>query len=434
VTTFHVKTLGCKLNQFDSAAVEADLRSRGLPPSETLGSASVVVINTCTVTHRADADARRLFRRARRENPGCLLVATGCLAERDPGALEALPEVDLVVRRADRARIADLVAARADVPPPGRRTGPSEAPSCAGALSFGDRTRALLKIQDGCDLRCAYCVIPRVRGASQSVPPEAAEAQLRALCEAGYREVVLTGVNTGDYGRDLVPPTSLAALLRRLLRTPGLGRLRLNSLEPRAVTPDIVELLAGEPRLAPHLQVPLQSASDRVLRSMRRNYRASFYAGVLERLRSRVPDIGLGADVIVGHPGEGEAEFAETLGFVESSALNYLHVFSYSPRPGTESARHPRPVHPAAIRERSERLRKLGEELAARFRRSFLGRTLEVLAFRERRPDGRLEGLTGNFIEVGLDAGDGARNRLLPAVIERVDGDDVLASPAVALP
>ncbi|MGD8377177.1 MAG: MiaB/RimO family radical SAM methylthiotransferase, partial [Acidobacteriota bacterium] len=302
--SFHVKTLGCKLNQFDSAAVESDLRSRGLLHAGRAADASVVVINTCTVTHRADADARALFRRVRRENPGCLLVATGCLAERDPEAVGTMPEVDLVVRRRDRERIGELIAARADARFPGLLTGPGPAPSCTGALRFGERTRALLKVQEGCDLRCAYCVIPQVRGPSRSVAPEDVETRVRDLIRAGYREIVLTGVNTGDYGLDLSPRTTLAALLRRILPLPGLGRLRLNSLEPRTVSDEIVDLLAEDPRLAPHLQIPLQSGSDAVLREMRRNYRASFYADLVERLRRRAPDIGLGADLIVGHPGE----------------------------------------------------------------------------------------------------------------------------------
>lgn len=426
---FHIRTLGCKLNQFDSAAIETDLRARGLLPCERPDDASIVVVNTCTVTHRADADARRLLRRVRRENPGCLVVATGCLAERDPESLEALEEVDLVVRRADRERLGDLVAVQAEDRFPGLLA-PPMAPSCVGAPSFGDRTRALLKVQEGCDLRCAYCVIPQVRGPSRSVPPSQVEAGLRALLDAGYREVVLTGVNTGDYGLDLQPRSTLAELLRRLLALPGLGRLRLNSLEPRTVTPEIIDLLAGEPRLAPHLQVPLQSGADAVLREMRRNYRSAFYAEVIGELRRRVPDAGIGADVIVGHPGEGDAEFEETHAFIAGSPLNYLHVFSYSPRPGTDAVQRPAAVDPATIRARSERLRSLGRTLSERFAASFVGRTLEVLAFPERRPDGRLRALTGNFLDVGLDAPEEACNRLLPAMVEGAGPGGLLVRPA----
>ncbi len=426
--TFHIRTFGCKLNQFDSAVVESDLRARGLVPSDGPGEASVVVINTCTVTHRADADARRLARRIRRENPDCFLVATGCLAERAPQELESLPEIDLVVRRGERARLGELVAARAT--DSGALTGPGETPSCAGALSFGDRTRAFLKVQEGCALRCSYCIIPEVRGPSVSVPPELLATQLQRLIEAGYREVVLTGVNTGDYGRDLEEPIDLAALVRRLLGVPGLGRLRLNSLEPRTVTPEIIDLLAADHRLAPHLQVPLQSGSDRVLARMRRNYRTELYARTVEQIRTRVPHAGIGADVIVGHPGETDGDFQETLQFIASSPLNYLHVFSYSPRPGTHSATQEGKVHDAAITERSARLRELGDRLALRFRQSFVGKTLLTLAYDSRHKDGRLRALTSNFIDLSLEAPDTSINTLLPARITSATPTETLATPA----
>ena len=425
--TFHIRTFGCKLNQFDSAMVESDLRTRGLVPSDGPGEASVVVINTCTVTHRADADARRLARRIRRENPDCFLVATGCLAERAPQELESLPEIDLVVRRGERARLGELVAARAT--DSGALTGPGETPSCAGALSFGDRTRAFLKVQEGCALRCSYCIIPEVRGPSVSVRPDVLAAQLQRLIDSGYREVVLTGVNTGDYGHDLEEPIDLAALVRRLLGLPGLGRLRLNSLEPRTVTPEIIDLLADR-RLAPHLQVPLQSGSDRILARMRRNYRTELYARTVEDLRRRVPHAGIGADVIVGHPGETDGDFQETLQFIASSPLNYLHVFSYSPRPGTHSATQEGKVHEADITERSARLRELGERLALRFRQSFVGKTLQTLAYHSRRKDGRLRALTSNYIDLSLEAPDTSINTLLAARITAATPTDTLATPA----
>jgi threonylcarbamoyladenosine tRNA methylthiotransferase MtaB len=297
-------------------------------------------------------------------------------------------------------------------------------------LSFGDRTRAFLKVQEGCALRCSYCIIPEVRGPSVSVLPELLATQLRRLIDAGYREVVLTGVNTGDYGRDLEEPIDLAALVRRLLGVPGLGRLRLNSLEPRTVTPEIIDLLAADHRLAPHLQVPLQSGSDRVLARMRRNYRTELYARTVEQIRNRVPHAGIGADVIVGHPGETDGDFQETLQFIASSPLNYLHVFSYSPRPGTHSATQEGKVHDAAITERSARLRELGDRLALRFRQSFVGKTLLTLAYDSRRKDGRLRALTSNFIDLALEAPDTSINTLLPARITSATTTETLATPA----
>jgi threonylcarbamoyladenosine tRNA methylthiotransferase MtaB len=253
--------------------------------------------------------------------------------------------------------------------------------------------------------------------------------QLRRLVESGFREIVFTGVNTGDYGKDLDPPLSLAALLRRACELPGLGRLRLNSVEPRCVTPELVETLAGTGRIAPHLQVPLQSGSDRILARMRRPYRTRDYRKVLESLRERIPEVGLGADVIVGFPGESEEDFLMTRDFIAASGLNYLHVFSFTPRPGTPAATGTAP-RGDVIRSRNGALRTLGEDLSRRFRASFLGCELEVLGLRETLPDGRTRGLSGNFIDVALEAEPGsAMNRLLRARVTAVGPDSVTAVP-----
>jgi threonylcarbamoyladenosine tRNA methylthiotransferase MtaB len=450
--TYRVVTLGCKLNQADSSAIETALRSAGLRPAPAGalpagGAADLVILNTCTVTVNADREARQIARRLRRQNPGAVLIATGCFAERDPAALGALREVDHVVGLAGGAEAVRRIAAQAlglgdgaarvaagdagheagDLGPLGATQG------CEPPGGGTERTRSLLKIQDGCGLRCSYCVIPSVRGASRSVPPESVLARLEALIAAGSREIVLTGVNTGDYGRDLDPPLRLSDLLRRAAALPGLGRLRLNSLEPRTVTPDVVEAIAGSGgRIAPHLQVPLQSGSDRVLARMRRPYRTADYARTLETLRREFPAMGIGADVIVGFPGEGEDDFESTCRFITASPLNYLHVFSYSPRPGTAAAALPDPVAAPVIRERSARLRALGGALCLAFRRSFIGRMVEVLTLREVRTDGRLRALSGNFIDLGLEIAGREpvplMNRLLPARVSAATGEDTLAS------
>ena len=407
----HVTTLGCKLNQLDSAELAGALR--GAAPRGTVTTvddpsrARLIVVNTCTVTAAADADARRTIRRRRRESPDALIVATGCFAERDPDALAAMPEVDLVLRRAEGPRAADLILEAL------RRRHPAElADGCAtrdaeaSLPDFGARTRAFLRVQDGCDLRCAYCIIPSVRGASVSVAPGEVERRLRALLAAGYREIVLTGVNTGDYGRDLTPRTTLAGLLVGLLRAVGEDagsfRLRLNSLEPRCVTPELIGLLASTPRLARHLQIPLQSGSDRILARMRRNYRAADYHHVVRSLRAACPDAGIGADVIVGFPGETDADFLATRDLLRAAGVSYLHVFPWSPRPGTPAASRPGRVPSEVARERSAILRALGEDLALRFRRSQEGTVHDALVMRGRREDGRRHALTSNFIEAAL--------------------------------
>jgi threonylcarbamoyladenosine tRNA methylthiotransferase MtaB len=401
---FHTITLGCKLNQFDSAAIEGELGRRGYHPVAEPARASVVIVNTCSVTHKADAEARRLIRGARRENPHCKLLVTGCYAEIDQRILSAIDGVDRVFGNRDKPRLGPILDELGIDCRTSSDRGCDGSPASSPALHFGERSRAFLKIQEGCRLSCSYCIIPQVRGPSRSVTPGDVETALLGILQTGYREVVLTGVNTGDYGRDLDPPTNLAALLRRLLDRLGDARLRLNSLEPLTVTDEIIQLLADEPRLAPHLQVPLQSGSAALLRKMRRNYRLETYLERLQRLRAAVPLIGLGADVIVGFPGETDARFEETYELIAGSPLNYLHVFSWSPRPGTPAAELPERVGGKTVRARSARLRALGAELSLRFRKSLEGRSLEAVVLGARDGAERVRALTGNFVEVRLDS------------------------------
>lgn len=421
---FHTITLGCKLNQFDTAAIEGELVRRGFQAEDDVSRAAVVVINTCTVTGKADSEARKRIRRVRRENPDCRLLVTGCYAELDPEAIRAIEGVDRVFGNRDKPEVGRIL----DELSIGRADEPTDR-GCDGALAlhFGDRSRAFLKVQDGCRLACSYCVIPTVRGASRSVPPAQVEAAARSLFDSGYHEVVLTGVNVGDYGRDLEPRENLAGLLRRLLSVCGPQRIRLNSLEPRTVTDEIVELMAADPRLAPHLQVPLQSGSPAILRGMRRNYGVELYAERLERLRAAVPHAGLGADVIVGFPGETDAHFDETYGFIAASPLNYLHVFSWSPRPGTAAAGLPDRVHGRLVRERSTRLRELAGDLGYRFRQQFVGQELDAVVLSEREKDGRLRALCGNFVEVALERDSAPARSLRRVCVERVTREDTLA-------
>jgi len=434
---FHTVTLGCKLNQFDTAAIAGELTRRGYVEADDPAAADVVVVNTCTVTGKADADARGAVRQIRRRNRDCVLLVTGCYAEWNAQALRALSGVDRVFGNTDKLRVAEILDELGLAPRRGEGAAGStdlrdrgcDADSAVlpEAVHFGERSRAFLKIQEGCDLRCSYCVIPRVRGASRSVAPDRVHAALDSLLAAGFREIVLTGVNTGDYGRDLNPPTSLEALLRTLLARCGPNRVRLNSLEPRTVTDGIVDLMAGEPRLARHLQIPLQSGSDAILRAMRRNYRASTYRARLARLSELVPRVGLGADVIVGFPGETDAHFRDTVSLIEDSPLAYLHVFAWSPRPQTAAAQRPGRVHGAVVRERSTRLRELGERLGLAFRRRLLGTTLDAVVLDPGSQSAPGRALTGNFVEVEISGGSATRGSLVDVEITGVHPDRTTA-------
>ena len=419
---YFVHTLGCKLNQADSAVAEGLLRAHGWERCADPADADLVVLNTCTVTSRADAEARRLARRFRRENPGARLVALGCYAEREPGALARLGVFDAIVGHRDRERM--LAEALLGHPP---RVPWSALPA------FADRTRAWLKVQEGCDLACTYCAVRLVRGPSRSVPAEMILQRLQELAARGVREVGLTGVNTGDWGRDLDPPRELADLLEAIVARDLPLRVRLNSLEPRTVTPRILELMAAEPRkLVPHLQVPLQSGSDRVLARMGRNYRSRLYREVIEGAAATVPDICLGADVITGFPGETEDDHRATAELLADLPLGYLHVFSFSPRPGTRAAALPDRVPPHVIRDRTSHLRELAARLRRRFRERMLGRTLEVLSLHAHAEDGSTRTLTGNYIEVLVPGV--APGQLLPVRLVSLlpDGERMRGEPAAA--
>lgn len=384
--TYAVLTLGCKLNQADSAAVAG--RLGGASGAVAVKDADLVLLNTCTVTHKADRDARRLIRTIRRENPRALVAIMGCAARRDADTFRSMPEVDAVLDGGDA--LETFLATHA--PQIGARSH-GEVPF------FGDRTRALLKVQEGCNFPCAYCIVPSVRGPSRSVAPDLVAGEFGALLEAGYREVVLTGVNTGEYGKDLGLTGGLPALLERLLRVPGQFRIRLNSIEPSAVTPDLIQLLKREPRLCRHLQIPLQSGSDEVLAHMRRNYRAGYYRDLVKGLAGAIPGIGLGADVLVGYPAESPEDFEATLALLADSPLAFIHAFSYSSRPGTEAGCLPA-LSPKIVAERAARVRTLGQNKKEGFVRSLGGMELEALTLVAEEGNGRA--LTGNFLDVTL--------------------------------
>ncbi len=408
-------TLGCRLNQADTDALQRVLETRGFRTVALEAQPDVVVVNTCTVTARAELSDKRAIRRAARLSRDGRVVVTGCWAQTSPAEVAAFGGVDLVVGNADKARLPDLLAGLTHA-----RAPRIEVSDIAGARvepllppARRERARAFVKVQDGCQHRCAFCVVPRARGASRSVEPAAVEAHARALVAAGQVEVVLTGVDLGHYGADLVPRTTLAALLARLVTIPGLHWLRLSSLLPAYFTGALLEIVTGSSVIAPHLHVPLQSGSDRVLRAMRRPYTAAMYRDLVERLASAIPRLGLGADVIAGFPGETGEDFAATLALVEALPFSYLHVFPYSSRTGTEAAGRPDHVDAATVAERARRLREVATDKHRRFLAGMLGRVEDVLVLEARdRTTRDLVGLTGNYMEVTFPGPDGLRRGL----------------------
>ena len=401
--TVSFATLGCRLNQVDTQQLQTLLEARGFKTVAFDEPADVVVVNTCTVTARAEFSDRQMIRRAARVSPRGKLVVTGCWAQTSPGDVAGMEEVDLVVGNADKHRLPELlervVTDTVHVSDIGRVRTIEVAPP---ARVLG-RSRAFLKVQDGCQHRCAFCVVPLARGGSRSLEPRVVLDQARLLVAAGHPEVVLTGVDLGHYGADLVPRTTLAALLRSLVEIRGLRWLRLSSLLPAYFTVELVEAVTASPVVAPHFHIPLQSGSDRVLRAMRRPYNTRMYRALVERLVAARPRLGLGADVIAGFPGETDEDFAETVACVRALPFSYLHVFPYSRRQGTEAARLEGQLDPGTIMRRSRALREVGRLKSHEFRQGLAGRVEDVLVLETPdRTTGALVGLTGNYVEVSF--------------------------------
>ena len=395
---FFVQNFGCRATQADGAALESLLAAKGLEAALERRSADLVVLNTCTVTAAADDDLRQAVRRVHRENPEARILVTGCYAQRAPEEIAALPGVEWVVGNSHKAQIAELVTA---APYHGNIVvgdilSQKEFLSAPVEEAAGDRTRPNLKIQDGCNNRCSFCIIPFVRGRSRSAPADQVIEQVRSL-GTRYREVVLSGINLGRWGREPGSRMRLADLIRRLLAETDVERLRLSSVEPMDFSDDLLGLMAASVRIARHVHAPLQTGSDRLLRRMHRKYRPRHYADRVQRARRLMPDAAIGADVMVGFPGETDGDFEESRAFIESLPFTYLHVFTYSERPGTPAASAPDPVPVPVRKERNRLLRELAAAKNLAFRRSMVGRTLSAVTI-----DRGGTALSGNYLSVEL--------------------------------
>jgi threonylcarbamoyladenosine tRNA methylthiotransferase MtaB len=451
MSTFYIEQFGCRATQADGAALERQLRDRGYVAAPEPADADIVVVNTCTVTAAAESQARDAIRKIHARNPAARLIVTGCYAQRAPEELAALPGVSWVVGNSHKPQIPQLVDTFA-VPPSSASTDgfvPAAALARAAAANAdpmslahapakiltgdifeqtsllaapvrggeGNHTRPVLKIQDGCNSRCSYCVIPFVRGRSRSLPPHEVIAEIRRLSASRYREVVLSGINLGTYGRDLSPRVDFCDLLRRILDETSLERLRVSSIEPLDVTQDLIALFASTDRIAQQFHMPLQSGSDRILAAMHRWYRAEHYARRVELIREQLPTAAIGADVIAGFPGEAEADHAATLDFIDRFPFTYLHVFSFSKRPGTRAAALPSEVPTVVIKRRARELRVLADKKSAAFYSAHVGRSLRVLTLRHTSPSDSARwtpALSSNYLHVRL-SGDCPANQMISA-------------------
>ena len=493
---FYIENFGCRATQADGAALERQFLERGLQRAGAARDAEIVVLNTCTVTDGADKDARAAIRRLQRVNPGCRILVTGCYAQRAPEELAALPGVTWVVGNSHKHQAAEIATS----PLPSTRFSSSStgfvplAQLAPGQLSnaqlsgdqsanvvVGDifahtellaapvfeaaneRTRPNLKVQDGCDNRCSFCVIPYVRGQSRSLPGERVIAEVQTLVEAGYREVVISGINLGRWGRDLsavrysslavreTPPKNpstsnlpgaqpsiakreangerriangdprLVALIHAILDQTSLEKLRISSVEPMDWSDELIALVAASPRIAKHAHVPMQSGSDAVLRRMHRKYRPWHYREKILKIRAAMPTAAIGADVMVGFPGETEADFGETRRMIEELPFTYLHVFTYSARPGTPAAEQPAQVPAAVARERNRVLRELASKKKAAFMRSLVGTVVEAITLQSPGVE-FTEALTGNYLKMKILVHQEA-NRWMDVKVEGMSGE-----------
>jgi len=474
VPGYYVENFGCRATQADGAALERQFEERGLARASSPNLASVVVLNTCTVTTGADQDARAAIRRVRRQNPEARIVVTGCYAQRAPEELAALPGVDLVVGNSHKHELAGIAL---DGDPKDSHSGsfvPLNALQHVGQRpttedrrpifvsdifahtellaapvfdAANERIRPNLKVQDGCDNRCSFCVIPYVRGQSRSLRPDRIIREVNTLVDAGYREVVISGINLGRWGRDLDrtlqrsdlghyagadkqgPTPRLVDLIRAILSETSLEKLRISSVEPMDWSDELIALVASSPRIAKHTHVPMQSGSDAVLRRMHRKYRPWHYREKIEKIHTAMPQAAIGADVMVGFPGETDSEFETTRQMIEDLPFTYLHVFTFSPRPGTPAAEMADQIPVHVARERNRILREMAAAKKLAFMRSFIGKTLEAITLNVigNDADGEFtEALTDNYLKLRL------RGRQVPNRWTRASIGDVVDGALVA--
>jgi threonylcarbamoyladenosine tRNA methylthiotransferase MtaB len=483
VGTFFVENFGCRATQADGAAMERDFLEKGLTRAPATAQAELVVLNTCTVTTSADHDARATIRRIHRENPAARIIVTGCYAQRAPAELAALPGVSLVVGNSHKSQLAHLALERAAQPAPApfearsrgfvslstlpaiaaqngapawiRAAPPLDSGKAPAEIIVGDifahtelaaapvfeadtaseKTRPNLKLQDGCNNRCSFCIIPFVRGPSRSLQREQALDSIRQLVTGGYREIVLSGINLGRWGRDFpsrMPGESAPGrvrfvdLLRAILAETLVEKIRISSVEPMDWSDELIEVVASSPRICKHAHLPLQSGSDRVLRRMHRRYRPWHYADRILKIRRAMPDAAIGADVMVGFPGESDDDFEQTRALIERLPFTYLHVFTYSSRPGTPSAAMPAELRGDLVQQRNRILRELAAQKKRQFQEGFVGRTLEAITLTHvDQREGFTEALTGNYQKLWVE-GVHAANQAILARIVGIEGDALL--------
>jgi threonylcarbamoyladenosine tRNA methylthiotransferase MtaB len=429
--SFYITTLGCKVNRYESEAIAEQLTNQGWHTVDEGTTADLCIINTCTVTQKAATQCRQAARKAIRDNPAALTVVTGCYAQISPEVFSAMEDVHYVIGNAGKDQIPQLVSGNTERGPTTTLVEDLSTPCSFQDMpltKFGNRTRPFLKIQDGCDAFCSYCIIPHARGRSRSLSPEVINKRLGSLKESGYEETVLCGINLGRYGADLEPTISILDLIRMIDGPTGMRRLRLSSIEPGELSDDLLKILAASDHVCPHLHVPLQSGDDDVLKAMNRPYSSAYYRGLIHNIVGLMPDVAIGVDVLVGFPGETQRAFENTCNLIDGLPVAYLHVFPFSKIEQTAAAAFPDSVPPEEIKKRCDHVRYIGQAKRMKFYEKAVGSTCDVLIEGKRdRVTGLLKGLTRNYIPVLVEGDDEWMNRPVKTRITKVEDGRVYA-------
>jgi len=420
-------TVGCKVNQYETEAIAEKLETFGFDRVDFSNQADIYIINTCTVTKESDYSSRQAIYRAKRRSPDAKIIVTGCYAQLEKEFLESLPGVTMVIKQESKGNLASLVASMF-----GQAAATETERKADRLLSFGVKglakhTRALVKIQDGCEKNCAYCVVPFARGKERSREINEIISEINVLVENGYKEIVLTGVHIGRYNNKGI---DLMTLSEQILKNTKVERIRYSSIDPKEFSDRLFNLVIRSDKICKHLHIPLQSGDNEILSRMKRDYSTEEYRRLVDNLSQTIPDVLIGADVIVGFPSETDQQFENTCKLILSSPINYLHVFSYSDRKGTEASSMPNKIPPEVIHQRSEILHSLGKEKWNRYLDRFIGKKLSVLIENRRdRKTGKLTGLSDNYIRVLLDGDDSLKNKILSVNITLRDENKLIGKP-----
>jgi threonylcarbamoyladenosine tRNA methylthiotransferase MtaB len=425
---FTITTLGCKVNQSESDAMAHQLKNSGWHPVHPKEEADLCIINTCTVTQKASMQSRQAVRKAIRSNPGACIIVTGCYAQTEPDEIDKINGIHHIIGHGDKSKIPDIILSKEEASYPRliwQNILSEHNFEQTPAPVSGNRTRPFLKIQDGCDSFCTYCIVPYARGRSRSMPIENVLENIKQLKRAGYHEVVLTGVHLGAYGLDLSPKISLTELLHRIGDTHPMDRVRLSSIEPHELTDDIIQLVAKADIFCHHFHLPLQSGDDLILKKMHRPYTRLLFKNQIVKINELLPDAAIGVDTLIGFPGETEKAFENTYSLIAELPVTYLHVFPFSARKGTPASSYPQPVDSKIIKARCKKMRSLGHIKRKDFYKKFTGKPVEILIEDKRdKFTGLLKGITSNYIQVHVNGDDNLKNTLVQVRINKVKSDN----------